>query len=97
MSDRDHDHDQDHRQQREEQATRELLDAYAKLVAMAAEAIADTGKAEHLTETIDGMQEGAVRAMLIARIAAEAVHCAEIAERVQQAPFDGLGDEPTFH
>ena len=80
-----------------EEATRDLLDAYSKLVAMAAESIADTGKAEHLTETIEDMTEGAVRAMLIARIAAEAVQCAAIAEQLEAAPFDSLGDSPSMN
>jgi len=82
------------RQAQKEAATGKLLSAYAKLVGMTAQEIADGGEAQRLTETVDAMTESIAKAMLIARIAADAVRANEILdERRQEAPLDDLGDE----
>jgi phosphoenolpyruvate carboxylase len=74
------------RQAQKEAATRKLLSAYAKLVGMTAEEIANGGEAQRLTEAIDAMTETTAKAMLIARIATDAVRANEITD-----------DEPTLN
>lgn len=83
----------DDRQEREEQATRELLDGYCRLLTLMAHHVADGTKAEDVTSVVDGMPAGMARAMLLARLAADAVHAAEVAERLR----GWTGGDPTMN
>jgi hypothetical protein len=74
------------RQAQKEAATGKLLSAYAKLVGMTAQEIANGGEAQSLAKTVDAMTETTAKAMLIARIAADAVRANEITD-----------DEPTLN
>lgn len=74
-----------------------LLDEYRLLVGAAAQEAANGERAECLTATVDAMSEHHAKALLLARIVTEAVALNEIAEKVEAAPFDSLGDEPTLN
>ena len=72
------------REKRAEKATRDLLDAHDKLVSAAAELIADGETLEWLGETVDGMSEATAKAMLMARMVAEAVQAQGVTERNEE-------------
>jgi hypothetical protein len=71
------------RQAQKDAATGKLLDAYAKLVEMTTLELVHSGKAKRLTETVDRMTENQAKAMLIAKIASDAVHAPESHDRNQ--------------
>lgn len=84
----------DDRQEREEQAARQLLDGYCRLLAAMAHHAAEGTKAEDVRDAVDEMPEGMAKGMLLARLAADAVQAQEVLDRLQ---FEGLGGDPRLN
>lgn len=74
-----------------------LLAEYRLLVGATIQETANGERADCLTATVDALSGPHAKALLLARIVTEAVALNEIAEKVEAAPFDSLGDEPTLN
>ena len=73
--------DDDDKANAQEEATRELLTAYEKLVRMTMLDVSNSDRAKNLTKTVQAMSENQAKAMLIARVVADALRKVEAAER----------------
>lgn len=86
-----------------EEAARQLLDAYSKLVSMTAQELANGNGADYLRETVEGLTEAQAKSLLIARATVEAVQCTEIVQQLDpEASTESLdrevfGGKPTLH
>jgi hypothetical protein len=82
-----------------EQVLTKLLGEYQELVAQTVEETANGDRAEGLRATVAGMTEARAKAMLIARIAAEAASAHELAEYDEDegTMFYSLGPDPTLN
>jgi hypothetical protein len=78
------------------QVIRDLLDAYSKLVAIAAEEIHQGKTAEFMGETVDGLTEKRAKLILKTRIMSDAMSSLEALNQEGDDPL-GLGGNPVLN